>query len=50
LCGRYLHAPEDSAQKFDSEGFFRTGDFAIRQNGRIIFKGRANMDLLKVDA
>ena len=44
VCDRYLHAPEDSAQKFDAEGFFKTGDFAVRQNGRIIFKGRANMD------
>lgn len=41
---RYLHAMEDSAQRFDSEGFFKTGDLAIRQDGRIIFKGRANMD------
>ena len=41
---RYLKCPEDTAKCFDSEGFFKTGDLAIRQNGRYIFKGRANMD------
>ncbi|KAL8709378.1 MAG: hypothetical protein Q9220_005872 [cf. Caloplaca sp. 1 TL-2023] len=42
----YLNCPEDTAERFDSEGFFKTGDLAIRHNGRLIFKGRANMDTL----
>lgn len=41
---RYLNSPDSTAKRFDSEGFFKTGDLAIRQNGRYIFKGRANMD------
>ncbi|KAK2612065.1 hypothetical protein QQS21_001914 [Conoideocrella luteorostrata] len=43
----YLNSPDSSAMCFDSDGFFKTGDLAIRQNGRYIFKGRANMDLFK---
>ncbi|CAG8410433.1 unnamed protein product [Penicillium salamii] len=41
---RYLNAPDATAKRFDSEGFFKTGDMAILQNGRFIFKGRENMD------
>ncbi|KAJ5532737.1 NRPS-like protein biosynthetic cluster [Penicillium frequentans] len=43
----YLNLPDATAERFDSEGFFKTGDLAILQNGRFIFKGRANMDLFK---
>ncbi|KAJ5219193.1 NRPS-like protein biosynthetic cluster [Penicillium cinerascens] len=43
----YLNSPDATAKRFDSEGFFKTGDLAILQDGRYIFKGRANMDLFK---
>ncbi|KID75021.1 AMP-dependent synthetase/ligase, partial [Metarhizium brunneum ARSEF 3297] len=43
----YLNSSDSTAQCMDSDGFFKTGDLAIRQNGRYIFKGRANMDLFK---
>ncbi|KHN97578.1 AMP-dependent synthetase/ligase [Metarhizium album ARSEF 1941] len=43
----YLNSPGSTASSLDSDGFFKTGDLAIRQNGRYIFKGRANMDLFK---
>lgn len=40
----YLNSPDATAKRFDSAGFFKTGDLAILQDGRYIFKGRANMD------
>ncbi|MCJ1363331.1 hypothetical protein MMC16_002438 [Acarospora aff. strigata] len=43
----YLNSPDATAECFDSEGFFKTGDLAIFQDGRYIFQGRANMDLYK---
>ncbi|KAJ5174133.1 NRPS-like protein biosynthetic cluster [Penicillium canariense] len=43
----YLNSPDATAKRFDSAGFFKTGDLAILQDGRYIFKGRANMDLFK---
>ncbi|SCO50406.1 related to AMP-dependent synthetase and ligase [Fusarium fujikuroi] len=43
----YLNRPEDSAERFDSEGFFKTGDLVIRRDKKLIFQGRANMDLFK---
>ncbi|RKL38122.1 hypothetical protein BFJ72_g7584 [Fusarium proliferatum] len=43
----YLNRPEDSAERFDSEGFFKTGDVVIRRDKKLIFQGRANMDLFK---
>ncbi|RYO82542.1 hypothetical protein DL766_000305 [Monosporascus sp. MC13-8B] len=43
----YLNSPNATAKRLDPEGFFKTGDLAILQDGRYIFKGRANMDLFK---
>ncbi|GFG18587.1 malonate--CoA ligase [Aspergillus udagawae] len=43
----YLNSPDATAKRLDPEGFFKTGDLAILQDGRYIFKGRANMDLFK---
>jgi malonyl-CoA/methylmalonyl-CoA synthetase len=44
LYCRYLNSPDATANRFDPEGFFKTGDLAILQDGRFIFQGRANMD------
>lgn len=41
---RYLNLPDETAARFDSEGFFKTGDIVRREKGRYIFQGRANMD------
>lgn len=43
---RYLNSPDATAKRLDAEGFFKTGDLATLENGRFIFKGRANMDCL----
>ncbi|KAF4449895.1 hypothetical protein F53441_6900 [Fusarium austroafricanum] len=43
----YLNRPGDSAERFDSEGFFKTGDLVTAYEGKLIFQGRANMDLFK---
>ncbi|KAL4929909.1 uncharacterized protein BDV17DRAFT_290263 [Aspergillus undulatus] len=43
----YLNAPDATAKRFDPDGFFKTGDLAVVQDGRYVFKGRANMDLFK---
>ncbi|KAL8794595.1 MAG: hypothetical protein Q9195_002791 [Heterodermia aff. obscurata] len=43
----YLNSPTDTASRFDPDGFFKTGDLAIRKNGRYIFQGRQNMDMFK---
>ncbi|KAM0240808.1 hypothetical protein ACHAP5_007843 [Fusarium lateritium] len=43
----YLNRPHDSADCFDSGGFFKTGDLVTRRDGKLIFQGRLNMDLFK---
>ncbi|KAG4433953.1 hypothetical protein IFR05_010566 [Cadophora sp. M221] len=44
---RYLNSPAATAERFDADGFFKTGDLATLKDGRYIFQGRANMDLFK---
>ncbi|KAM0405808.1 hypothetical protein ACHAQC_000897 [Fusarium culmorum] len=43
----YLNRQRDTDERFDSEGYFKTGDLVTRHEGRLIFQGRANMDLFK---
>ncbi|PCD39312.1 hypothetical protein FGRA07_00583 [Fusarium graminearum] len=43
----YLNRQRDTDERFDSEGFFKTGDLVTRHEGRLVFQGRANMDLFK---
>ncbi|CAG8903462.1 unnamed protein product [Penicillium egyptiacum] len=40
----YLNSPDATEKRLDEEGFFRSGDLAVLDNGRYIFKGRSNMD------
>ncbi|KAL4745939.1 hypothetical protein BDW72DRAFT_207788 [Aspergillus terricola var. indicus] len=48
LCDmEYLNSPGATSRRFDPEGFFKTGDLAILQDGRYVLTGRANMDLFK---
>ena len=47
---RYLNRPEATAEAFDDDGFFNTGDFAEYNNelGSYRILGRASVDILKV--
>lgn len=43
----YFNKPEETAACFTSDGFFRTGDVAIRQGGYYRLLGRASVDIIK---
>ncbi|KAF4989212.1 hypothetical protein FGRMN_9269 [Fusarium graminum] len=43
----YLNCPDATAERFDADGFFKTGDMVTRVDRKLIFQGRANMDLFK---
>lgn len=45
----YLNRPKDTAEAFDSEGWFRTGDVAtVSQDGDYKLLGRMSADIIKV--
>jgi malonyl-CoA/methylmalonyl-CoA synthetase len=43
----YWERPEDTAEAFTSEGWFRTGDTAVVEEGRYRILGRTSVDILK---
>jgi malonyl-CoA/methylmalonyl-CoA synthetase len=43
----YFGKPEASAQSFTSDGYFRTGDVAIRERGYFRLLGRESVDIIK---
>jgi malonyl-CoA/methylmalonyl-CoA synthetase len=43
----YFGKPDESAAAFTSDGFFRTGDVAIREGGYYRLLGRASVDIIK---
>ena len=43
----YWERPEDTETAFTSDGWFRTGDTAIVENGRYRILGRSSVDILK---
>jgi malonyl-CoA/methylmalonyl-CoA synthetase len=43
----YFGKPEASAQAFTADGFFRTGDVAIRERGYFRLLGRESVDIIK---
>jgi malonyl-CoA/methylmalonyl-CoA synthetase len=43
----YFGRPEASAQSFTPDGFFRTGDVAIRERGYFRLLGRESVDIIK---
>ncbi|HTU57494.1 MAG TPA: acyl-CoA synthetase [Polyangiales bacterium] len=43
----YFGRPEASAQSFTADGFFRTGDVAIRERGYFRLLGRESVDIIK---
>ena len=45
----YLGRPKETAETFDADGWFRTGDIAARdERGRYSILGRSSMDIIKV--
>jgi malonyl-CoA/methylmalonyl-CoA synthetase len=43
----YFGKPEASAQSFTADGFFRTGDVAVREGGYYRLLGRESVDIIK---
>ena len=43
----YWQRPEDTADAFTSDGWFRTGDTAVVEGGRYRILGRSSVDILK---
>jgi malonyl-CoA/methylmalonyl-CoA synthetase len=43
----YFRKPDASAAAFTSDGFFRTGDIAVRERGYYRLLGRASIDIIK---
>ena len=43
----YFGRPEASAQAFTEDGFFRTGDVAVRERGYFRLLGRESVDIIK---
>mmetsp|Transcript_35345 Transcript_35345/g.57200 ORF Transcript_35345/g.57200 Transcript_35345/m.57200 type:complete len:565 (+) Transcript_35345:30-1724(+) len=43
----YWQRPEATAKEFDAEGWFKTGDVAVRTNGIFKILGRSSVDILK---
>lgn len=43
----YWERPEDTANALTDDGWFRTGDTAVAQNGRYRILGRSSVDILK---
>ncbi|MGH8870707.1 MAG: acyl-CoA synthetase [Acidimicrobiia bacterium] len=43
----YWERPEDTRAAFTSDGWFRTGDTAVIENGRYRILGRSSVDILK---
>jgi malonyl-CoA/methylmalonyl-CoA synthetase len=43
----YFGRPEASAQAFTADGFFRTGDVAVRERGYFRLLGRESVDIIK---
>jgi malonyl-CoA/methylmalonyl-CoA synthetase len=43
----YFRKPEASAAAFTQDGFFRTGDIALREQGYYRLLGRASIDIIK---
>jgi malonyl-CoA/methylmalonyl-CoA synthetase len=47
----YWKRPEATAEVFDGEGWFKTGDIAVKEaNGYFRILGRASMDIIKVSS
>jgi acyl-CoA synthetase (AMP-forming)/AMP-acid ligase II len=43
----YLNRPAATAEAFDQEGWFRTGDVAVREGGSYRLLGRSSVDIIK---
>lgn len=44
---KYIHDPEATKAAFDEDGYFKSGDMAIRKGKYFFITGRASVDILK---
>lgn len=44
---KYIHDPEATKAAFDDEGYFKSGDMAIKKGKYFFITGRASVDILK---
>lgn len=44
---KYIHDPEATRNAFDEDGYFKSGDMAIRKDKYYFITGRASVDILK---
>ena len=47
VFGEYWERPDDTAKAFTEDGWFRTGDTAVLEEGRYRILGRSSVDILK---
>jgi malonyl-CoA/methylmalonyl-CoA synthetase len=47
VFGGYWRRPEETARAFTADGWFRTGDLAVVENGTYRILGRSSIDILK---
>jgi len=47
MFSKYIHDPEATKAAFDEDGYFKSGDMAIRKGKHYFITGRASVDILK---
>ena len=47
VFGGYWNRPDANKDSFDNEGYFKTGDIAVIENGYYRLLGRASLDIIK---
>ena len=47
MFSKYIHDPEATKAAFDQDGYFMSGDMAIRKGKHYFITGRASVDILK---
>ncbi|KAK5946308.1 hypothetical protein PMZ80_000450 [Knufia obscura] len=47
MFSKYIHDPEATKAAFDEDGYFKSGDMAIKRGKHYFITGRASVDILK---
>lgn len=47
MFSKYIHDPEATKAAFDKDGYFKSGDMAIKKGKHYFITGRASVDILK---